>query len=395
MWPADIVSVYCHTGGVSSGWAYAADAVVRAAASPYPRSPASGGVTYPNVAWEIATPASARISALDPWSGRYAAEADAMMVPSFAQGVHVISGTCGSMPLWAHRGQFYRRDVPVLTQPDPDVPASVAWSRLYRDLVLYPYGWMLVIDRYADGFPKHMRHVPFSDVTVATDGIYMEGRRVPDDDVKRFDSPVAPGALANGRRILATAVAIEQAVRRFATFDIPSGYLKQTGGPDLMDDEIDDLLSGWEAARQRRSTAFLNQSLDYQSNAFDARQLQLVEARAAVTQDIARLLNVPPWIVNAETGGSLTYSTVAQQQDALQALSLWPYLSAVRDRLSMGDITPNGTRIEIPSLGFMRTDFTGRAQAYEIYQRMGVMSADEIRALELLPPTDDPGRSLT
>ena len=316
-------------------------------------------------------------------------EHSAMLIPAFAQGVHIISGTSGAMPLWTHRGQFARVPPPmVIDKPDPDVPATVTWTRLYRDLVLRPYGWMLVTERLADGFPYRMRHVPFADVTVAPEGIYVEGRRVDDNDIKRFDSPVAPGALVNGARILSLAGAVETAVRRFANFETPSGALKQTGGPDLLDDEIDDLLSGWEHARQSRSTAFLNQSLDYKTFAFDAKQLQLVEARNAITADIARLLNLPPSAVNAETGSSLTYSTVAQQQDALQAITLWPYLSSVRDRLSMNDISPRGTRVEIPSLGFLRTDLTARANAYKTLIDTGVMTVEEARALEQLPPLD-------
>lgn len=369
---------------------------VQAAASPYPRDTASGGSTYPNVQWEIATQAAHRISGLDPWGAVGAAsEASAMQVPAFAQGVHVISGTCGAMPLWTHRGDFARLPAPtVIRAPDPDVPPTVVWSRVYRDLVLYPYAWMLVTERLANGFPNRMRHVPYGDVHVSKEGIYVESQLVANADIKRFDSPFAPGALTNGRRILETAAAVEGAVRRFANFDIPSGALKQTGGPDLTDDEIDALLAGWESARQNRATAFLNQSLAYESNAFDAKQLQLVEARQAITQDIARLLNLPPSAVNAETGSSLTYSTVDMQQDALQAMTLWPYLAAVRERLSMDDITPHGTTVEVPSLGFLRTDLIGRANAYKTLIETGVLTPEEARGLEQLPPLEGTDRSV-
>ena len=374
---------------MSSGWAALADAAVKAAASPYPRPQSVGGSSYPNVAWEIATPANARISALDPWSNVGISESAAMSIPAFAQGVSVISGTCGAMPLWAHRGSFARTPTPqILVKPDPDVAASVVWTRVYRDLVLYPYAWMLVTERFANGFPARMRHVPFTDVNVTSSGIWIDGQRVDDNDVKRFDSPHAPGALTNGARILSLAGAVEAAVRRFASFETPGGALKQTGGPDLLDSEIDDLLTAWEAARQNRSTAFLSQSLDYKTFTFNPRDLQLVEARNAINADVARLLNLPPSAVNAETGSSLTYSTVAQQAEALQSQTLWPYLSAVRDRLTMNDLTPNGTRVEIPSLGFLRTDITARANAYQTLISTGVLTVEEARGLEQLPPLD-------
>lgn len=382
---------------MTGGWAALASAT-RApikAATPYPRDLTPG--VAPSVNWTIGTSAERQISA-QPWTGT-GGESAAMQVPAFSQGVSIISGTCGAMPLWVHRGDFSPLPTPqVIWSPDPDVPASVTWTRVYRDLVLHPFAWMLVTQRRADGFPQSMRHVPYFDVSVAQDGIYIEGRKADDRDVKRFDSPHAPGALHNGAGILRTASLIEGAVRRFATFDIPAGWLKQTGGPDLTDDEIDALLSGWEGARQTRSTAYLSQSLEYGNNSFDAKQLQLVEARAAITQDVARLLNLPPSAVNAETGSSLTYSTVAQQAEALQAQTLWPYLSAVRGRLSMGDITPRGTSVEVPSLGFLRTDIKARADAYAVMISNGVMTAEEARRLEQLPPlplpTDETGNVL-
>jgi phage portal protein BeeE len=351
------------------------------------------------VRWSIATLGAQAISAsaLEAMSGvGMVSESQALQVPAFAQGVSLISGTCGGMPLWAHKGDYARVPSPqVLAQPDPDIPTSVHWTRVYRDLVLYPYAWCEVLERFSDGFPARMRHVPFNDVNVHKDGIYIQGIRVSDRDVVRFDSPTAPGALINGGRILRTAILVEEAVRRFALFDLPSGALKQTGGPDLLDSEIDGLLSDWEAARQTRNTAFLSPSLDYVPFSFSPEQLQLVAARDAVVKDVARLLNLPPTFVNADTGGGLTYSTVAMQQEGLQAGTLWPYLAAVRDRLSMGDVTPRGTFVEIPSLGFLRTDLTARAQAYQTLLTAGVLTVEEVRVLEQLPPTEsDPGRTL-
>lgn len=362
------------------------------AASPYPRDVAGG--TSANVQWTVNTSAAHSINAAWPVSSQVT-EQTAMSVPAFSHGVNVIAGTCSGLPQWVHRGRFetVQPTPPIIAQPDPDLPTSIHWRSVFVDLILRPYSWCVVTRRLANGFPMSMRHVPHTDISVAKEGIYIDGVRVDERDVIRFDSPVSPGALTNGSRILATAIMIEEAVRRFANFDVPSGVLKQTGGPDLLDSEIDDLLAGWEAARQSRSTAFLNQSLDYKSNAFDARQLQLVEAREAVTKDIARLLALPPSTINADSGGGLTYSTVEMQQEALQSQTLWPYLTAVRQRMSMDDILPHGTFVEYPSLALMRTDLTGRAQAYQTLLSNGVLTVEEVRTFEQLPPLPATGGS--
>jgi phage portal protein BeeE len=381
---------------VSSGWAAAAAATVAvsptvAAASPFPRSPV--GSPSP-VRWEIATEAGRRISTVNlgtlgtgvgPVS-----ESEALTVPAYAQGVAVIAGSCASMPMWVHRGEFRRGPVPsVIANPDPDLPPSIHWTAVFRDLVQRPYSWCLVTARGYDGFPASIRHLPFDTVSVRPEGIYYGGTRLPDGDVVRFDSPNPPGALIAGARVLRTSLLLEEAARRFANMDVPAGYLKQTGGPDLMDEEIDALLSAWEMARRTRMTGFLTPQLDYETPQFDPAKLQLVEARQAVTAEVARLLNLPPTFVNAETGGSLTYSTVAMQQEALRAFTLWPYLTAVRERLSMGDVTPRGTVVEYPSLAFLRTDLTGRAEAYRTLIDTGVLTPAEVRQMEQLPPVGE------
>jgi phage portal protein BeeE len=317
----------------------------------------------------------------------------AMSIPAFRQGVNLISGTCGSFPLRVTRPDYTEVPLPaVLAQPDPDEPASVTYTKVFTDLVLHPYAWLYVTERYAPnlgqpiGWPKRAIHLPAEQVRIT------EQRRVEWNgiditaDAIRFDSPHAPGALHDGQRILRTAILIEDATRRFAVMDIPAGYLKQTGGPELLDSEVQSILDAWETARATRNTAYLSQTVEYQNPAFDPKALQLVEARAANAVDIARLLNLPPVYVNADAGSSLTYSTTESMGKSLLNTSLVPYLTAVAGRLSMGDITPQGQTVRFSFDAFLRTDLQARASAYSQLIPAGVYTVDEARAMEQLPP---------
>jgi hypothetical protein len=320
-----------------------------------------------------------------------------MSIPAFAQGVHQIAGTCGTFGFRTVRGRDTLPPWGIIGQPDPDQPPSITWTRLVEDLVLFPYAWLRVTERFAPppgvakGFPRSAVFEPFENVTVDPDSlrVFVEGRDYT-DDMLRFDSPVAPGALANGRRILTTALLIEEAVRRFARMDVPAGYLQQTGGPDLTDPEILDLLDQWETARSKRSTGFLNPSIRYETVAFNAQQLQLVEARNANAVDIARLLNLPPMSVNAESNGSLTYSTTESQGRTLLNQTLNPYLLAVTGRLSMPDITPRGQAVEVNLDQFLRSDAEARSRVYSALIPAGVLTVDEARAAEGLPALTTP-----
>jgi hypothetical protein len=331
------------------------------------------------------------------WSGWAGNRSLAMSIPAFAQGVHVIAGTCGTFPLRIVKDRQVVPDWGILAQPDPDQAPSVTWTRLIEDMVLFPYAWLRVTRRYVNptggpGFPAEAVYEPFEDVTIDPDNlrVYVRGRdETP--DMLRFDSPVAPGALILGRRILTTSLLIEEAVRRYARMDIPAGYLRQTGGPDMLDEDINALLDGWESARQRRSTGFLNPSLTYETVAFNAQQLQLIEGRAANAVDLARLLNLPPMSVNADQGGSLTYSTVESQNRMLLNQTLNPYLLALTGRLSMGDITPRGQRVEANLDAFLRSDAEARSRVYTALIPQGVMTVEEARQAEGLPPLTDGG----
>lgn len=332
------------------------------------------------------------------WSGWAAHRALAMSIPAFAQGVHVIAGTCGTFPFRLMRDRATVPAFGITAQPDPDQPPSITWTRLIEDMVLFPYAWLRVTDRYAPpvgsapgtkGFPRYAVYEPYEDVTIDQDTMRVHVRGIDStEDMLRFDSPVAPGALVNGRRILTTALLIEEAVRRFAKMDIPSGYLQQTGGPDMDDDDILSLLDGWEAARLRRSTGFLNPQLRYEVVAFNPEQLGLNAARSANAVEVARLLNLPPMSVNAESNGSLTYSTTESQGRMLLNQTLSPYLAALTGRLSMGDITPRGMAV-VPDLDqFLRSDAEARSRIYGAAIRDGWMTVDEVRAEENLPPLD-------
>lgn len=320
-----------------------------------------------------------------------------MTIPAFAQGVNLIATTAGAFPWYCHRDNLVEVPNPTwIDQPDPDVPTSIIWGLVARDLVLRPYSWMLVTERYAPepgqqyGWPKHMRHVPADTISVTGDITVVDGAVVPARDVLRFDSPWCPGALWNGRRILTTALLIEEATRRYSRVDQPAGVLKQTGGPDLLDGEIDELLTDWDAARQTRTTGFLSTTLDYQTTAFDPEKLQLTQAREENARDIARLLNLPPSMVNAETGSSLTYSTVEGQQQHLLTTTELPLLTSMADRFSMPDLTPRGLRLS-PRLGtWLRADVQARFTAWATAIQAGFLTVDEVRIIERLPPLGQP-----
>jgi HK97 family phage portal protein len=157
--------------------------------------------------------------------------------------------------------------------------------------------------------------------------------------------------------------------------------LKSTG-TSLPADRVRQLLDGWRTARNSRSTAFLNADVTLESVGYDPKSLQLNEAREQVATELARACNVPAYFVDANSGSSMTYSNSTSERRSFVDFSLRPLLTAIEQRLSQSDITPAGQMVRFDMDDFLRGNPLERAQVYEILNRIGAMSVEEIREEE-------------
>jgi HK97 family phage portal protein len=143
------------------------------------------------------------------------------------------------------------------------------------------------------------------------------------------------------------------------------------------------LLNSWKEARQTRGTAFVNDTIDFQSIGFSPEQLTLNQARQYMASEIARACNIPEYYVGANAGGSMTYSNVTAERRSLIDLSLRPLMTCITQRLSDNDITPRGS---IVKYNLRRILFSPSAQERaDIYTKLiplGVMTVEEARERE-------------
>jgi len=329
------------------------------------------------------------------------------LIPAAAQGIQVIAGTIGTLPLARRRGREVLDLGPLLMQPDPEEPRVSTFTRLVEDMVLYPCGYLVVLERDSEKHPRHVRYVPHelvepvdppadpSDPTIGAQRRYRigvgSGVELPARDVLRFPSHW-PGLLSVGARALRTAMLLESAAQRFAQIDVPAGTLKNRGA-DLPTDKVDELLARWESARRSHGVGYTNAMVDFVVTQFDAAQLQLVDARRWSTAEIARLLNLPSRYLNAETESSMTYSNVESARRDLVDLSLRPYLAATEQRFSLDDVCPHGQRVTWELDAFYRGDLGARGAYYTqaLNPAAPWMTVDEVRAAEGDPPMPTPG----
>ena len=193
------------------------------------------------------------------------------------------------------------------------------------------------------------------------------------------------GFLSRAGRTIRAAIALENASEAFAKEPVPMMVLK-SNGTNLTSERIGKLLEAWRVARSTRSTAFLNADVELQAMGIDPNKLQLNEARQYVALELCRAIGLPAYFASAETT-SMTYSNATAERRSLIDFGGRNLLVAIEQRLSMPDFVGQGNEIRYSLDEYLRGNPLERAQVYEILNRIGAMSVQEIREEEDLIDT--------
>jgi phage portal protein BeeE len=114
---------------------------------------------------------------------------------------------------------------------------------------------------------------------------------------------------------------------------------------------------------------------------YDPKNLQLNEARNYVALELSRACGLPAYFTDSQQS-SFTYSNALDKRRDLVDFAFRNFMSIIEQRLSFADFTPAGNRVSFDLDDFLRGNPYERAQVYEILNRIGAMSIDEIREEE-------------
>jgi HK97 family phage portal protein len=330
---------------------------------------------------------SAGISSVNSMAQRY----DAMAIPSLNRARNIICSTIASLP----KEQYVRmtgahvQPNRCLNQPDPRVPGAVVYAWLAEDIWLHGFGYGMILDYYADGRISDWTRIAFQRVTPQYNDNMTE---IVSYLVDGYPVPIAgkgslivfsgldEGLLNKAGRTIRAALWLEKAAENYAKNPVPSMVLK-SNGTNLTAERIRTLIQSWTKSRQDNSTAFLNADVNIEVLGFDPAKLQLNEARQYVALEIARHCGIPAYFLSAEQT-SMTYSNSISERKSLVDFSLRPILTVIEERLSMPDFVPQNTVVRHDLDDFLRGDPLQRAQVYEILNRIGAMSVQQIQEEE-------------
>jgi HK97 family phage portal protein len=317
-----------------------------------------------------------------------------MAIPAGARARNIICSTIGSLPIeqYNHFTNEHVRPNRVIMQPDPRVAGSAIYSWLAEDLLLFGVGYGMVLDSYSSTDASRIRawtRIAPNRVFASLNGnsteieyYTVDGKRVPPFGIGSLIvfNGLDEGILNRAGRTIKAAAALEQAAEMYAKEPMPQMVLK-SNGTNLTPERITKLLESWKISRSMRTTAFLNADVELQALGFDPAKLQLNEARQYLALEIARASGIPASFVSAETT-SMTYSNTLAERKALIDFSLRSILTSLEQRLSFSDFCPNGIETRFDIDDFLRGSALERAQVYEILNRIGAMSIEQIQEEE-------------
>ncbi|MFD6770878.1 HK97 family phage prohead protease [Micromonospora chalcea] len=327
---------------------------------------------------------------------------EAMSIPAVQRGRNLIC-SISTLPLVQYDpGRSVVRN-PLLEQIDPDVPNVVTLAQTVEDLLFEGISWWRITGFGYDGYPSQARHLDVGSVSVNPPAgaanpaplpsdidprgatVWVDGKPVPAEELIRFDSP-NPGLLKVAGRAIRRALLLDQAAKMYAENPRPGDFFTPIEGVDPADDEvIQTLLNEWRASRREGSTAYVPAALKYNTvDVISPADLQLVELQKQASLDIANALGLDPEDLGISTTSRTYANAVDRRRDRINDV-LSPYMRAITDRLSMGDVTRRGYTVGFDLDDYLRADPKTRFEVYKIAKDMGALTVEEIRAEEGLP----------
>lgn len=317
--------------------------------------------------------------------------AEALSVPAVLRCRNLICSTLATLPLAATNSVGERVEHALLVQPEAPlgIVRAVTMAETLADVLLDGAALWLTILRSANGYPVAVQRVETGRWSQDADTrvIRVNGREVDPRDVIVFGSPNPP-LLTVGARAIRSLMLLERTANLYAEAPEPSTSWRSVDGVDPDEVDVRAFLSAWVAARKAGSVAFVPSAFEQmESHRLTAEELQLGEARSFAISEICRLAGVDPEDLGISTT-SRTYQNNVDRRKFFIDFTLAPYMSAITERLSLGDVTPRGQSVRWVLDAFLRSDTLTRYQAHEIGLRAGFLTIDECRAMEDRPPLE-------
>jgi hypothetical protein len=299
-------------------------------------------------------------------------EIRALSVPTVSRSRDLIAGLIGSLELKHYQkvwnsieeeySEVYLPLEPWMERPDPKVSRSFFFVNIFSDLFFYGVAYAYVTRRYAptgggaQGFPASMTWLPAANMSSTkqsgypqfygpSDELEFNGQPLDVNNVIQFVSPIE-GILKIGARAINTSIYLDQAADRYAQLETVPGYLQQIDGEDLSGEDLGSLASAWANARKQNAIGALSRQVEFREYKQNPQEV-ISDQRKYQALEMARLCNIPAYLVSAPTeGASMTYQNAQQARQDLYLFGARIYLDVIEQTLSADNVLPRGRYVE-------------------------------------------------
>ncbi len=368
--------------------------------------------SYPLTAQALADMFTRRVS-----SGVSVNEQTALNIPAVKRAVDLVAGLAAGLPLKLYRDMAGVREgletPTLLREPYPDVTPFVFWELVFTDLLLWGnhYSYKTRTEGGDQWAIARLLRIPPYEVSVERGEATSRNPSGKRFKVNRSEDSFTPyevmhiqaqgingltglGRIGVGAEALGVALAAEQTAARLF------GDGLQFAGILSSDQNLNDEQARGLGAMFREVLAgggigpkipVLGRGTTFEKISMTADEGQFIQAREFQIREVANLFSVPLGLLS-DPAAAMNFGE-AQRQTFLD-LGVNPWLQRAEQAASM-HLVPRGQFFEYTRGAFLRADTQTRFNTYAQAVQFGLMTRNECRRLENLPPVEGGDEMLT
>jgi hypothetical protein len=254
-----------------------------------------------------------------------------------------------------------------LSRIDKGVTNNFLLSWTFDDLFFIGRSFWYIVERDSSGYPSSFTRLPAAMVTTQdqaqSNGVWFgpskqilfQGLPIRYEDCVQFISPIQ-GLIYTGAVSVDTALKLEQARNRNASSLQPAVTLRQTSGEPMSAQELRDLAAAYDEARYSSATSAVNEFVEVIHNTSTPDKMLLIDAAEYQAKDLARIANVPAYLVSVSIG-NYSYVSSSEASKDLYQFGVKPYIDCIQETLSANNVLPRGTVVKFDIESYLNNDY--------------------------------------
>ena len=344
------------------------------------------------------------------YSGKSVTPDNSMELIPVYSAVSLLAGAVGSIPLKVYKdidnaratAEDYVQWELLHDNPNPEMAADEVWEMVTAHLLLWGNAF-LAKERNKNGQVTALWPLKPSRCAVGREAgkrffsVDNNGKRYTEKDILHIrglglDGIVGLSPIQLARQSLGKDLALEEFGGRFWSNSAhPQGVLEH---PNKLNEEAAGRLkAAWHDAHgglaKSSKIAVLEEGMSWKATGMPLEDAQFIETQKFSLLQIALLFRVPPHMIGAQVGDSMTYATVEGQSIDFVRWSLRRWLKRIEGSLKrdQGILKPvKGLYAEFLTDDLLRGETKSRYEAYAEGIGSRFLTVNEVRAKENMPP---------